>query len=375
MSDLLADQFASRPTGSTTAAVIGISHHINEILAFDDYVIISLDFARRLTLSVTLLSHRNFLSLSCRTAFAIGLSNSCKTGHIPPSARRRPPLAHINASLIQGSGMGPSEYVISASGLHPVHEQNRIAKLADDTYLIPSSMRHTTDEELIAVQKWATVNNLKLNASKYKEIIVARRLAPSARPPPLQDIERVTEMLILGVILRGDLRASSHVNRVLSLCNGSFHALRVLRWHGLSADALSTVTEATIISRLLYASPAWWGLTSAEDRARLESFLKKLRRHQFLSSSVGSFESMADAADVRLLRAVMASDAHVLRQFFPPVAKRTYNLRPRKHPFLLPPKDDCYFVTRVFFKSVVHNLRPAGHIPPPPRRPLAPHTP
>src|SRR6218665_655870 len=48
------------------------------------------------------------------------------------------------------------------------------------------------------------------------------------------------------------------------------------------AWALSTVTEATIISRLLYASPAWWGLTSAEDRARLESFLKKLRRHQFL---------------------------------------------------------------------------------------------
>src|SRR6218665_4039685 len=87
-----------------------------------------------------------------------------------------------------------------------------------------------------------------------------------------------------------------------------------------------TVTEATIISRLLYASPAWWGLTSAEDSARLESFLKNLRRHQFLSSSVGSFELMADAADVRLLRAVVASDAHVLHQFFPPVVKGTYNL-------------------------------------------------
>src|SRR6218665_1995756 len=72
-------------------------------------------------------------------------------------------------------------------------------------------------------------------AEESKEMIVARRLAPSARPPPRQDIERVTEMLSLGVILRGDLRASSHVNRVLSLCNGSLHALRVLRWHGLSA--------------------------------------------------------------------------------------------------------------------------------------------
>src|SRR6218665_2069032 len=80
------------------------------------------------------------------------------------------------------------------------------------------------------------------------------------------------------------------------------------------------------------------------------TFLKELRRHQFLSSSVGSFEPMADAADVRLLRAVVASDAHVLHQFFPPVAKRTYNLRPRKHPFLLPPKDDRYFVSRVLFK-------------------------
>jgi len=82
------------------------------------------------------------------------------------------------------------------------------------------------------------------------------------------------------------------------------------------------------------APPAWWGLTSAEDCARLKSFMKKLRWHQFLSPSVGSFESMAEASDDRMLRAVVASDAHVLRQFFPPVAKRTYNLRPRKHPFL-----------------------------------------
>ena len=122
-------------------------------------------------------------------------------------------LCHSTTVRRCKSIMQESEYVISTSDLHPVHEQNRIAKFADDTYLIiPSSMRHTTDEELRAVQKWTTVNNLKLNASKSKEMIVARRL---------QEIERVTEMQILGVILRGDLRASSHVHRVLSLCNGS----------------------------------------------------------------------------------------------------------------------------------------------------------
>ena len=44
---------------------------------------------------------------------------------------------------------------------------------------------------------------------------------------------------------------------------------------------------------------------------------------------------------------MVASDAHVLRHFFPPVAQRTYNLRPRKHP----PKDDRSFVSRILFKG------------------------
>src|SRR6218665_792803 len=87
-------------------------------------------------------SQRNSLRLSCRTAFTIGLSNSCKTELIPPSLLDDARLWHINASIIQGSGLGPSKYVVSASDLHPVHEQNRIAKFADDTYIIiPSSMR------------------------------------------------------------------------------------------------------------------------------------------------------------------------------------------------------------------------------------------
>src|SRR6218665_2686787 len=80
-------------------------------------------------------------------------------------------------------------------------------------------------------------------------------LAPSTNPPPLQDIERGTEMLILGVILRSQKRLhASHVHRILSLhrfpsCSPC-PALAV-------ADALSTVTEATTASRLLYASPNW----------------------------------------------------------------------------------------------------------------------
>jgi len=67
-------------------------------------------------------------------------------------------------------------------------------------------------------------------------------------------------------------------------CAQSLFALRTLRHHGLPTDALHTVFQATVVAKLSYASPAWWGLTSAADRDRLEAFL--IGGRQQLSASV-----------------------------------------------------------------------------------------
>jgi len=42
----------------------------------------------------------------------------------------------IQASLIQGSGLGPASYLVTAADLRPVNEGNSVIKFADDTYLI-----------------------------------------------------------------------------------------------------------------------------------------------------------------------------------------------------------------------------------------------
>ena len=41
--------------------------------------------------------------------------------------------------------------------------------------------------------------------------------------------------------------------------------------------------EGRIIIAILYASCAWWGFTTAADRQRLESFLRRARRSGFYS--------------------------------------------------------------------------------------------
>jgi len=82
----------------------------------------------------------------------------------------------------------------------------------------------------------------------------------------LPDIARVQTIKILGVTISYRLSVNQHVTNVIASCAQTFHALRVLRAHGLKKDALEAVFKAVVIAKLTYASPAWWGFTTAHDR-------------------------------------------------------------------------------------------------------------
>src|SRR5688572_23044896 len=135
-------------------------------------------------------------------------------------------------------------------------------------------------------------------------------------------------------------------------CSRSLHVLRVLRTHGLPTESLHEVARTTTIARLMYASSAWWGYTTADDRSRLQRFVQKAKRMGFLPPQQPDVDLLASNADDRLLQAIVWNANHVLRGLFPPVARRRYDLRPRPHDFELPPKDEQNFVPRVLYKRV-----------------------
>ena len=107
----------------------------------------------------------------------------------------------INASIVQGSGIGPASYVVNAADLRTTTPGNRIAKYADDTYLIIPACNVQSRANELDNEAWAKVNNLRLNRHKSVEIVVTdgrrRRLVDS--PPTLHDVSRVTSVKILGV--------------------------------------------------------------------------------------------------------------------------------------------------------------------------------
>jgi len=92
-----------------------------------------------------------------------------------------------------------------------------------------------------------------------------RHQHPVNPPPCLPDPVRVSSIKILGVTFTSKLSVSDHINSVMSSCAQSMHALRTLRSHGMDTELLQTVYRAAIIVKLLYASSAWCGFTTASD--------------------------------------------------------------------------------------------------------------
>jgi len=107
-------------------------------------------------------------------------------------------VAAVTASIIQGSGLGPASYIITAADLHPVTSGNRMVKFTDDTYLVvPASNSSSQLLEIDHIQTLAAENNLMLNCSKSKEIIFTTRgkCGKSVQlPSPCLDIERVSSL-------------------------------------------------------------------------------------------------------------------------------------------------------------------------------------
>ena len=135
-----------------------------------------------------------------------------------------PEQADIHASVIQGSGLGPVSYFVTAADLRPINGKNRMIKFADDTYLIvPEECTTTSDDELQHIQNWAQGCNLSLNRTKTKEIIFqakGRRGNSTQLPAVCLGIDRVEQLTALGVVINDRMTAADHVSKLLETRGG-----------------------------------------------------------------------------------------------------------------------------------------------------------
>jgi len=124
--DLISDQFAFRPTGSTSCALTYFLHHVTRLLETNSYVrCLLVDFSKAFDVvdHVILIDKLKKLELpsfvhNWLISFLIGRSHTTKVSGIESKA------LPINLSIVQGSALGPTLYIILESDLKPVSKHN-----------------------------------------------------------------------------------------------------------------------------------------------------------------------------------------------------------------------------------------------------------
>jgi len=151
------------------------------------------------------------------------------------------------------------------------------------------------------------------------------------------------------------LSVGEHVRDVIGKCAQSLHGLKLLRHHGMIDDSLRLVYKSVVLSKLLYASPAWWSFTSAADKQRLEASVRRAIRLGLYTADDPTPSQLVADMDDNLFANILNNPHHVLHKFLPDKTEHrpTYNLRSRRHSLSLAVKTDCNnFLDKLLSKDI-----------------------
>ena len=246
---------------------------------------------------------------------------------------------YITRSIIQGSGLGPTLYIVMESDLHPMsYLVNLMFKFADDTnLLVPQNTDISAKIEIGNIKSWAFENLMEINWDKTTELVFRRpNLNHSLLPDPVSNIEQVLEARLLGVIISGKFSFLSHVNYILSICSQRLYLLKLLRQQGLPQHELNIVYSAIIVNRLTYALPAWAGFLTADLTNRINTMLKKCFKFGYVGGiHCHTLCKLIKQADDKFFKSLQ-KPSHCDHYLLPPRKATDRSLRSRGHSYIVP---------------------------------------
>jgi len=137
---------------------------------------------------------------------------------------------------------------------------------ADDTTavgLISDDNETHYREEVQYLTQWCSRNNLILNTSKTKEVIVDYRRSRKTHHAPLciqrEAVEPVDTIKFLGVHIPSDLSWSLNTSHLAMKAQQRLFFLRKMKRAGLSSQLLANFYRATTESILCVSVTVWYG--------------------------------------------------------------------------------------------------------------------
>ena len=161
----------------------------------------------------------------------------------------------LHTGVPQACVLSPLLYTLFNHDCSPIHNSNSIIKFADDTTvlgLIRNNDESAYREEVQHLAAWCAGNNLVLNTTKTKELIVDFRKSKACIHTPIHingaEVERVTNFKFLGVHISQDLSWSLNTSTLIKKAQQRLFFLRKLKKAGLSPQILRNFYRCTVES-------------------------------------------------------------------------------------------------------------------------------
>ncbi|KAI4904962.1 hypothetical protein NFI96_002249 [Prochilodus magdalenae] len=211
-----------------------------------------------------------------------------------------------------------------------------IFKFADDTTilgLITDGDETVYRDEVSALSEWCYHNNLSLNISKTKEMIVDYRKLQRGGHSPLYingaEVERVSSVRFLGVHLTDDLSWSFHTNKAVRSARQRLFFLRRLRKFGLPPDILTNFYRCTIESILTACITVWYGSCTACDRKALKRVVRTAE--SIIGSKLPDLQDIYRSRCLRKIQKIRLDCGHPAHGLFTllPSGRRYHSIQAR----------------------------------------------
>ncbi len=267
-------QFAYHPNRFTDDAISSTLHlALNHLENKDCYVrMLFIDFSSAFN-TIILQQLINKLNL-------LGLYNSL-CNWILDFQTGRPQSVRVGRNTLstgapQGYVLSPLLFTLLTHDCTAKFNSNHIIKFADDTSvvgLISNNDETQYREEVAQLAEWCGANNLSLNVSKTKEVVMNFRRNSVDHPPLTIDsstVERVSSTKFLGVHIKEDLTWTTNTTSLSKKAQQRLHFLRRLKRASLPPPILITFYRGTIESVLTSCITVWYGNYSVADRKTLQ---------------------------------------------------------------------------------------------------------